>query len=94
MAGGSLKNRWEVGHGHTKKWEIETSATHPSLVTSGYRHSNFITSILSTFLEQPITFMPLLSSARAIAAPIPDDAPVTNAIRPAQRSIVNKLVYG
>ena len=47
--------------------------------------------MLSTLRAQPTTFMSLLSNARATAAPMPDDAPVTSATRPAQRSIVTML---
>lgn len=50
--------------------------------------SSFVTSILSTFRAQPTTFMPCWTRARATAAPIPTDAPVTSATLPFQRSII------
>lgn len=46
-----------------------------------------ITSILSTFLAQPTTLMPCWTSARATAAPMPTEAPVTRATLPFHRSI-------
>jgi len=46
------------------------------------------TSILSTFRAQPTTFMPCWTRTRATAAPMPTDAPVTNATLPFQRSII------
>ena len=40
-----------------------------------------------SFLSQPMTVMPLLTSSRQMAAPIPALAPVTRATRPAHRSM-------
>lgn len=49
------------------------------------------TSILSTLLAQPTTLMPCWTSARATAAPIPTEAPVTRATLPFHRSISTVL---
>lgn len=51
------------------------------------------TSILSTLLAQPTTLMPCWTSARATAAPIPTEAPVTRATLPFHRSISLRIVY-
>ncbi len=50
------------------------------------------TSICSTFLAHPTTFMPCWTRDLAIAAPIPTEAPVTRATLPIQRSILQVTV--
>lgn len=55
------------------------------------------TCILVIFLAQPMTVMPSSVRRFAMASPRPEDAPVTKATRPVQRSIVKTttttLVY-
>lgn len=46
-----------------------------------------LTSMLLTVRAQPTTFSPCWTRARATAAPMPDEAPVTKASRPRHRSM-------
>ncbi len=54
-----------------------------------YKWIQHITRICSTFLAQPITFMPCWTRDFENAAPIPTEAPVTRATLPFQRSITS-----
>ena len=55
------------------------------LACLGYQLELKLTCILSTFREQPTTFIPSLRTrCSQISAPIPAEAPVTSATRPAQ----------
>ena len=50
--------------------------------------------ILSTLLAHATTFIPFWARERAMAAPIPELAPVTRATLPAQRSILELILVG